>query len=226
MLQPRLFLFVLALFMLTNSITKAQTIVDYYHLLADYDDDIKIHPIKKVDHKWQVQSTTTKEATVFVDTENNFLEIKDKAEGDIFTLQVSLLQKKNGEILVAIAKNHMDIFFHGEIHILNYRNGRWNDISEQVLPNLTYQDFVEQSVGLAAMAYNPQLNHHLEFGYQLPRIGSTASAQMQTQVLKDKCALNDVSVREYCASLHEITYSSIELNWQPEEGIFKIGAKR
>lgn len=210
----------------TSSSVQAQAVVDYYNLLADYDDDIKMLSIVSKDGKWAIESTESSAATVFVDEENNFIELKDKAFGDIFTLQVSLLKKANGEILVAVVKNHMDIFLHGEIHILKLRNGRWNDITEQVVPELTYKDFSEQTMSLAASAFNPALNHHLEFGYQLPRTGTAASAQMQTQILKDKCKNNDPSVREYCASLHEITYSSIQLRWDAEEGLFKIGDKK
>lgn len=211
---------------LASSSLQAQAVVDYYKLLADYDDDIKMHTIVSKDGKWTVESTESSDATVFVDTENNFIELKDKAFGDVFTLQVSLLKKANGETLVAVVKNHMDIFLHGEIHILKLRNGRWNDVTEQVVPELTYKDFSEQSMGLAAAAFNPALNHHLEFGYQLPRKGTTASAQMQTQILKEKCKSNDPAVREYCASLHEITYSSIQLNWDATEDKFVLGDKK
>lgn len=211
---------------LVTTTTQAQVIVDYYKLLADYDDDIKMHPIVSKDGQWFIQSTESTDATVFVDKKNNFIELKDKAFGDIFTMQVSLFKKADGEILVAVVKNHMDIFLHGEIQILKLRNGRWNDITEQVVPELTYQDFVEQTMSLAASAYNPMLNQHLEFGYQLPRSGTIASAQMQTQILKEKCKNNDPSVREYCASLHKITYSSIQLRWNPKEGKFTIGDKK
>jgi hypothetical protein len=212
-------------FFATSSV-QAQVVVDYYNLLADYDDDIKMLSIVSKDGKWTIQSTESSDATVFVDEKNNFIELKDKAFGDIFTLQVSLLKKADGEILVAVVKNHMDIFLHGEIHILKLRNGRWNDITEQVVPELTYKHFSEQTMSLAASAFNPALNHHLEFGYQLPRTGTTASAQMQTQILKEKCKNNDPSVSEYCASLHEITYSSIQLRWNSEEGVFTIGDKK
>lgn len=211
---------------LISSPVQAQAVVDYYNLLADYDDDIKMHTIVSKDGKWTVESAESSDATVFVDPENNFIELKDKAFGDIFTLQVSLLKKANGETLVAVVKNHMDIFLHGEIHILKLRNGRWNDVTEEVVPELTYKDFSEQTMSLAAAAFNPELNHHLEFGYQLPRKGTTASAQMQTQVLKEKCKNNDPIVSEYCASLHEITYSSIQLNWDAKEGKFTIGDKK
>jgi hypothetical protein len=212
-------------FWATSSI-QAQAVVDYYKLLADYDDDIKMLSIVSKDGEWTIQSTESSAATVFVDEATNFIELKDKAFGDIFTLQVSLLKKANGETLVAVVKNHMDIFLHGEIHILKLRNGRWNDVTEEVIPELTYKDFSEQTMSLAASAFNPALNHHLEFGYQLPRKGTTASAQMQTQILKEKCKNNDPAVREYCASLHEITYSSIQLNWDSKAGIFKIGDKK
>lgn len=205
---------------------QAQAVVEYYNLLADYDDDIKMHPIVSKNGKWTIQSTESSAATIFVDEENNFIELKDKAFGDVFTLQVSLLKKATGETLVAVVKNHMDIFLHGEIHILKLRNGRWNDITEQVVPKLTYQDFSEQTMSLAASAFNPTLNQHLEFGYQLPRKGTTASALMQTKILKEKCVNNDPSVSEYCAALHEITYSSIELHWNPKEEKFTIGDKK
>jgi hypothetical protein len=211
---------------LATSTVQAQVVVDYYNLLADYDDDIKMHSIVSKDGKWSIESTESSAATVFVDEENNFIELKDKAFGDVFTLQVALFKKANGETLVAVVKNHLDIFLHGEIYILKLHNGRWNDITEQVVPPLTYKDFSAQTMSLAASAFNPALNHHLEFGYQLPRKGTTASAQMQTQILKEKCANKDPSVSEYCASLHEITYSSIELRWNPKEEKFIIGDKK
>jgi len=221
---PVTFLICCLSFLATSSV-QAQAIVDYYNLLADYDDDIKMHSIVSKDGKWVIESTESSAATVLVDEKNNFIELKDKAFGDVFTLQVSLLKKADGETLVAVVKNHMDIFLHGEIQILKLRNGRWNDVTEEVVPELTYKDFAEQTMSLAASAFNPALNHHLEFGYQLPRKGTTVSAQMQTQILKEKCKNNDPTVREYCASLHEITYSSIQLRWNPKEGKFTIGDK-
>jgi hypothetical protein len=211
---------------LTSTAIQAQAIVDYYKLLADYDDDIKMHSIVSKDGQWTIKSTESSAATVFVDKKNNFIELKDKASGNVFTLQVSIFKKADGEILVAVVKNQMDIFLQGEIQILKLRNGRWNDVTEEVVPKLTYKDFSEQTMGLAAAAFNPALNHHLEFGYQLPRKGTTASAQMQTQILKEKCKNNDPSVKEYCSSLHEITYSSIELRWNAKEGKFTIGDKK
>lgn len=226
MLLKSPFVFFLALFLLCHFTSPAQAIINYYRLLADYDDDIKMYPISQHTQTWQVQNSSAPKATVIVDPSNNFIEVKDKTEGDLFTLQLTLLKKANGETLVAVVKNHMNIFFHGEIHILRFRNGRWNDITESVIPPLTYKDFTKQQVSLAAMAYNPHLDHQLQFGYQLPRKGSTAFAQIQTQVLKEKCAANDASVQEYCAALKDIAYSSIELKWQPYEGKFKIGNKQ
>lgn len=205
--------------------SSAQTVADYYQLLADYDDDVKLHKLFEEKGQWYAQAGTDKKVKAIVDSKNNFIELKDKEKEGIFTLQVSLFKKANGEILVGVVKNHMDIFLHGEVHILRLRNGRWNDVTDDVLPSVTYKDFVEQTVNLAESAFNPELNHHLEFGYQLPKHGSTATAVMQTQIIKEKCKQNDPSVKEYCASLNEITYSSIELKWDPKKGVFVVGEK-
>lgn len=207
--------------------TTAQTITEYYKLLADYDDDVKLHKLFEVKGQWYTQVGNNARVKAIVDIKNNFIELKDKEKDGIFTLQISLFKKANGEVLIAVVKNHFDYFLHGEAHILRLRNGRWNDITEEVLPEITYKDFVEQTVSLAESAFNPTLNHHLEFGYQLPQQqGSTAVALMQTQILKEKCKENDPSVKEYCASLSEISYSSIELVWDGKKGVFVLGEKK
>jgi len=219
-------IFPLALFLCYQINLKAQTVVDYYQLLADYDDDIKLHAIYKEGDQWYTNGVDDKKQAITVDEKNNYLELKDKEINGIFTLEVSVLKKADGENLVAVVKNHLDIFLHGEIHILKFRNGRWSDITESVMPNITYKDFTEQSLSLAASAFNPALNHHLEFGFQLPKKGSTVLALMQTQILKERCANNDNSVREYCASLSEISYSSVDLNWDAKNGKFVIGKRQ
>lgn len=141
-------------------------------------------------------------------------------------MQIALLKKPKGEILIAMVKNHMDLFLHGEIHILKYLNGRFFDVTDEVMPLINYQDFTENSKELSKAAYNHDLNQHLEFGFQLPKDGEKAYAEMQTDVIRNKCAKNDDSVKEYCQSLTEIAYSSIELIWNPKSGKFLMGTKK
>lgn len=214
------------LFCFHSNLLQAQTVVDYYKLLADYDDDIKLHAIYQEGNQWYTDGADNTKRAITVDETNNYLELKDKEFNGIFTLEVSVLEKADGEKLVAVVKNHLDIFLHGEIHILKFRNGRWSDVTESVMPNLTYKDFTEESLSLAASTFDPALNHHLEFGFQLPKEGSTVLALMQTQILKERCANGDNSVKDYCASLHEISYSSINLNWDTKNGKFVIGKRQ
>jgi len=214
-------------FLLISGLQAQTPIVDYYNLLVDYDDDIKMHKLSQEDGKWYTKTIDGHKVSVMVDAKNDFLEIKDKEKGGTFSLQLSLFKRSNGEVYIGLVKNHMDIFLHGEIHILKLRNGRWNDVTKEVMPTVNYKDFTEQTVGLAAAAYNPQLNHHLEFGYQLPRNDKNpVLACMETQVIEEKCKKKDPTVNEYCASLHELSYSSIELKWQPKKGKFVMGQKQ
>jgi hypothetical protein len=206
--------------------SKAQVIVDYYNLLADYDDDIQLYKLTEKDGQWYTQNSNAETIKVIVGKKNNFLEVKDKEQKNTVSLQISLLKKSNGETLIALAKNHMDIFLHGEIHILKLRNGRWNDVTDQVMPKINYKEFTEETLGLASSTFNSQLNHQLEFGYQLPQEGTIVTAQMQTQRLKNKCDKKDSSVLKYCASLNEIVYTSIDLKWNPREGKFIVTDKR
>ncbi len=215
------------LFLLTSTtMSEAQSILDYYKLMSDYDNDIKIHKLTEKEGQWYVQNNNSKIVKIDLDEKNNFLELKDKEEGGIFTLQLSLLKQTKGEVLIAMVKNHMDMFLHGEIHIIKYRNGRFNDITKEVLPEINYQDFTEKTMSIAASAYNADFNKHLEFGYQLPRDGKTAYAEMKTEVIKNKCAQKDSSVSDYCNSLNEIAYSTIELIWNVKEGKFVLGEKK
>ena len=206
-------------------LVSAQSITEFYQLLSTYDNDIKIHQISKIGKQWQALDDQGQNLALFVDEKNNFIELKDKEEGGIFTLQVSLLKKRKGELLIALVKNHMDLFLHGEIHILRYQNGRFFDITDEVVPPINYQDFTEQNQSLATTAFSPELNQHLEFGFQLPKDGAPAYAKMQTDVIQNKCAQKDNSVIKYCQSLKEIAYSSIELIWNPKEGKFALGLK-
>lgn len=202
-------------------------IVAYYNLLASYDDDIKLHQLSENNGQWY--STTTEgndKVPVKVDAKNDFLEIKDKEFGGTFTLQLSLFKTTDGNVYIGLVKNHLDIFLHGEIHILKLRNGRWNDVTEEVLPTVTYKDFTSPQLGLAASAYNAELEHHLEFGYQLPTNGRTILAKMQTQILKDKCDRNEAEVKDYCQELDALEYTNIELIWNAKAARFILGEKK
>jgi hypothetical protein len=206
-------------------ILAAQSVTYFYQLLSDYDNDIKIHQLSKQDEQWQVLDNNGQALNLYIDESNNFLELKDKEVGGIFTMQVALLKKNKGDILIALAKNHMDLFLHGEIHILRYQNGRFFDITEEVMPTINYQDFTDKTQSLATNEFNPELNQHLEFGFQLPKDGQKAYAKMQTDVIQHKCEQQDNAVLPYCQSLKEIAYSSIELIWNPKKGTFSVGLK-
>ena len=74
-------------------LVSAQSITEFYQLLSTYDNDIKIHQISKIGKQWQALDDQGQNLALFVDEKNNFIELKDKEEGGIFTLQVSLLKK-------------------------------------------------------------------------------------------------------------------------------------
>jgi hypothetical protein len=203
------------------------TIIAYYNLLASYDDDIKLHQLSEENGIWYSSIDQGKsKIPITVDSKNDFLEIKDKEFGGTFTLQLSLFKTTDGNIYIGLVKNHLDIFLHGEIHILKLRNGRWNDVTTEVMPTLTYKDFSEPQLGLAAAAYDADLEHHLEFGYQLPTNGRTVKAEMQTQILQEKCNRGAAEVKDYCRELESITYTSIELIWNAKAAKFTLGEKK
>jgi hypothetical protein len=222
----RYILATIAFFPAFNLVAQAP-IIDYYNLLADYDDDVKLHTISQENGEWYSKSAhSTEKVKVNIDNTHDFLEIKDKEKGGTFSLQVSLFKSTDGNVYIGLVKNHLDIFLHGEIHILRLGNGRWNDVTSEIMPQLTYQDFVEKKAGLVPTNYQAEFAEHLEFGYQLPTNGRTVKAIMQTDALAKKCAAGDESIKEYCTDLDQLNYSSIELKWNAKKAKFSIGEKK
>ena len=58
---------VLGMLMLYSA-TNAQVIIDYYNLLADYDDDIRLHKLTEKDNQWFTQNSDGKTIKVIVDS--------------------------------------------------------------------------------------------------------------------------------------------------------------
>ncbi len=216
---------VLTLFWGTGLIAQAP-IVDYYNLLAAYDDDIKLHKITKEDGLWFSQSASSdKKVLATVDAKHDFLELKDKEQGGIFNLQLSLFKTTDGQVYVGLVKNHFDIFLHGEIHILKMEDGQWKDVTNETLPVLRYWDFMENKKKETNTATS-SLEQHLEFGYQLSTNGRTAEAVMRTKRLEAKCADHTITEKNYCEDLKKIKYASIQLVWNARTGKFMIGDKK
>lgn len=200
-----------------------QKIIDYYNLLSFYDDDIALYPIKKtIEGKWVAVSPTGMVLTPSIEEKNNFIEIIDNSSKDKFTIEVGLFKRQNLPPILAIVKNHYDIFLHGEVQFLQLKRDRFVDITAEVLPKISYQDFLDKN---ALGSFNQQLNNHLEFGYELAHSGTQFKARMQTAALKEKCRTNNTLIKDLCKEVDAVNYSTIEFIWNKSTGTFRIGKK-
>lgn len=225
MLALSRFLLLCCLFCSSQALLFGQTVTDYYQLLANYDDDIKLHPIQQTEDGWVVNSSVHPDAIIRINEAEQFLEITNKSSNATFNLQLKILTKENGEHLIALAKNHLDIFLHGELQLLQGRNGRWHDKLPYLMPALSYQDFAEDHAGIAEEVFQAELNHHLEFGYDLSTSGNYIIAKMQTQNLQERCKAGDESVELYCPALAQLAYEHIKLKWNASSGAFSVSRK-
>ncbi|MCP4442901.1 MAG: hypothetical protein GY810_28685 [Aureispira sp.] len=218
------------LLMSITSQSYAQNIVDYYKLLSGHDHDIEMYALTEKEGKWVCTNADGVELPVTVDLKNQYIEItEDHKEHGVFTMQLAMYTKKSGEDVVGVAKNMENDFVHGEVHFLKYRNGKWDDVTERVMPQITYKDFSEQqdAMGMVAAApFDEDFNHEFEFGYTLPRSGNSAQANIETAVLKNKCKEGNQSIDAYCKDLSNVKYSAVDLKWDRVKGIFKIVGKK
>jgi hypothetical protein len=218
-----LYIFCTMFFTLSTVQCFGQKILDYYNLLSFYDDDIALYPIQKtIEGKWVSVAPTGMQLTPSIEEKSNFIEIIDNSSKDKFTLEVGLFERKNLPPVLAIVKNHYDIFLHGEVHFLELKRDRFVDVTEKVLPKITYQDFLDKN---ALGSFNQQLNNHLEFGYELPHKGTKFKAKMQTAVLKEKCRTNTTQIEGLCEEVNAVKYSTIEFTWDKSTGTFRTGNK-
>lgn len=208
----------------------AQNITDYYKLLSGHDHDIEMYTLSQKDGQWVCTNADGEKLETFVDLKNQYIEIiEDHKEHGVFTMQLSMYTKKNGEHVIGVAKNMKNDFVHGEVLFMNYRNGKWGDVTEQVMPEITYKDFTEQqdAMGMVASApFDEDFNHEFEFGYTLPRSGNSAQANIETAVLKNKCTEGNQRIAAYCKDLSNVKYTAVNLKWDRVKGMFKIIGKQ
>ena len=215
------YLFGVLTLMFTQELFSQIRVIDYYRLLSSYDDDIKHHTVFMEKGHWFSKTKDASKVKVFIDNASRFMEIRDKEIGGAFIMQVSIFEDIDGEVYLGLVKNHYDVFLHGEIHILKQRNGRWNDVTKEVMPQLSYADFFKDEY----KSDNSSIQHHLEFGFQLPVSGQDAKAIMDTQNLTERCAQKDETVKDFCTELDLVSFSMISLKWIPERAVFEIGDK-
>ena len=207
--------------LLGSTMVFCQSVVEMYQLLSEYDHDVKMHKIYQKGEKWYASNADNESIEALVDAKNNVIVINDKKKNSAFNIQLSLLKSSNKEVFIALIKNYLDPFLHGEVHILEYKNGRFFDLSDKMLPNIQFSDFIEADINNKNQSASfSSIEDYIEIGYHLTNRGKSIRATMQTNVIKKKCKDKEQEFELVCASLQEIKRSKVLLNWINKERKF------
>ncbi|WP_154657247.1 hypothetical protein [Hugenholtzia roseola] len=205
--------------------TKAQTgVVDYFRLLSE--EDRRGYTLKqKNETTWVAISSLEDELNVIVDRKNGFIEIVDEGTGGgTSTLRVVLYRKADKSAIIGLSFGTFDGVDSFEAKFLTYQNKTWRNVTAQVLPQLSYKDFLKNPAEAEKYRF---LETRTPVMLKLPQFGTAANASLGLGYCTDCEMWSDLSDTEKsrCQEFPKKVYKSIELIWDKNAGKYAIGKK-
>lgn len=140
-----------------------KTVVDFYLLLpAKY-----IQPLAKTKERRKlVQTLDVANGYLYLSGEKAMPEWEGWAE-------VALFKKTNGEYVVGVVDGSCATICYSGVEFLEYKNGKWSEVTKQVLPEITDQMTLNRYKKLFPddAEYNEQNPPYIN--YELPQKGTT-----------------------------------------------------
>jgi hypothetical protein len=211
-------------------------IVDYFLRLprCDYDqyrDTIDIFESRK---EYLIPDDTCE---VIVDIQNAYLQIRYL--GDLEErLTVTYFKRADGTKIIAFGEYYMggdcDYYY---ITFYEYHGGAWVNVTDAVLPEITFEDFWDENLEFPE-TFIP-IDSNIQWDYTLPRFGTAilvTPKTLQAHICFDPVILNAENIsgseeyerviEEYYTTVRGRRYRTIELGWDKQTGTFSIGGKR
>ena len=215
----RLFIFFfLIIIVLSLSCGQKKTVVDYFNLLPD---SLKQgYVLNYENNKWWTMNPLL-EDTIYptVDKEKGFIEIVDDGTGGgTITTQVALYQKSDGTPLIGISITEMDgVNIYGRVHFMEYHNGKWEMVSDKVLPEITAKNFMKPNYNIPS-----NLENLCTYQYKMSPNDQTIEVDFLTLRLSNQCGAGDSLA---CDFLDNIANNTIILKWDKPNTKFIIANK-
>lgn len=226
-------LFYLFLFLMTSVVVFAQKnselnlkkdVVDYYWEMSSVDTHLIHYPIELKDNKWTTVSSAEYELEADVNYRKGYIYIKDPANEDddhASTYRFKVYKRKKNKPLIGISKKrYVDEKWITEISFWEEKGGKWFNIVDKVLPDLTYQDFL--AGGRADHESTEELTDLLPLHYALPKKGKTIKVFLLSEGITAYC-MNVDPDNPNCEIRQHIKYQSVDLKWAKAKSKFSIG---
>lgn len=199
-------------------------VVDYYWKMSSVDTHLIHYPVELKNNKWTTVSEAEYELEAEVNYRKGYIFIKDPANGDeehASTYRFKLYKRKKNKPLIAISKKrYVDESWVTEVSFWEEKGGKWFNITETVIPDLKYQDFL--AGGRADHEDNEDLTRLLPLHYSLPKKGKTIKVFLLSEAITAYC-MNVDPDNPNCSVRQHIKYQSVELKWNKAKSKFSIG---
>ncbi len=203
------------------SFSQNLSIIDYYRLLPD--SLIHYYEIFYKDNKWYTNSCAEYEIEILVDIKNGYIEINDEGTGGgRTTVKTVLFRKTDGSGLIGISYHFYDGFADSDIKFLEYKNNEWVFVTNEVLPEITYRNFMSDDYELPYFEFPP-----FSIYYDLPQFGSSIKLTIFYDILKMQCdgEFMEVSKEEKeiaCNFVKNIKNENLTLIWDKQNTRFLL----
>ena len=160
----------------TTIFAQKLSVLDYFDKLPD---SVRMsYKISNSKGKWVSTSIAEYEINPIVDLRNGYIELIDEGTGGgVSKLQVVLYRKKDASALIGVSSYIGDgVWIEHSLVFLEYKNQQWIDVSSEVLPNLSYKDFVKETYEMPDF---PESYYEIStIYYKLPQHGTSIKASL------------------------------------------------
>ncbi len=207
-------------------------IVDYFLRLPrswydEYRDTLNLFEVRKA---YLVPNETRE---VIIDIGNAYLQIRDNLDELEQRLTVTYFKKEDGSKVIAFSEYYMggDCDFY-DVNFYTYDEYTWNNVTDQVLPELEFLDFWDSDTSFFIEQYLV-IDDNIHWHHELPHHGTTVSVSVEPlealigfELLESVDFENEeefsMLMTEYYTIVRSRPYQVIELKWNRKDGVFEI----
>ncbi|MBU0764292.1 MAG: hypothetical protein KJ607_05610 [Bacteroidetes bacterium] len=180
------------------------------------------------------RKNSLKDYSVIIDRKNAYLQIKDTISELGMQVTVTYFKKATGEKVVAVSEyaagGDCDVY---TCKFLVFRNGEWKNITDEVLPEISFNDFWDSPDPVPAEKYM-NIDKNIHWNFELPRYGTTVKVSpvglgevicfepdlQSTEKFTNAEEMEEVLYKIYPETIRRRHHESLNLRWNKEKGIF------